>query len=99
MRHARLTLAPRVSGTDSAVQQTALMHENDAAYGANRLGNPVGRKTISGRSWRMHAVTNAAKEKLQQGELAIGMGVRAVRGVEIARLMKTAGFDWLFIDL
>lgn len=47
----------------------------------------------------MPAVVNAAKTKLQQGDLAIGMGVRAVRGVEIARLMKTAGFDWLFIDL
>jgi 2-keto-3-deoxy-L-rhamnonate aldolase RhmA len=29
----------------------------------------------------------------------VGVGVRGVRGVEIARVMKTAGFDWLFIDL
>lgn len=47
----------------------------------------------------MQTVINAAGRKLEQGELAIGMGVRAVRGVEIAQLMKTAGFDWLFIDL
>ncbi|MFN0313712.1 MAG: HpcH/HpaI aldolase family protein [Burkholderiales bacterium] len=47
----------------------------------------------------MPRITNVAKQKLQQGSLSIGMGVRAVRGVEIARLMKTAGFDWLFIDL
>jgi 2-keto-3-deoxy-L-rhamnonate aldolase RhmA len=44
-------------------------------------------------------LTNPAKERLKAGELAVGIGVRGVRGVEIARLMKTAGFDWLFIDL
>jgi 2-keto-3-deoxy-L-rhamnonate aldolase RhmA len=44
-------------------------------------------------------ITNPAKERLKRGELAIGVGVRGVRGVEIARLMKTAGFDFLFIDL
>src|SRR4249920_3187215 len=47
----------------------------------------------------MQKVTNVAKERLLQGALAIGVGVRAVRGVEIARIMKTAGFDFLFIDL
>ncbi len=47
----------------------------------------------------MPAVVNAAKARLEKGELAVGMGVRAVRGVEIARAMKTAGYDWLFIDL
>jgi 2-keto-3-deoxy-L-rhamnonate aldolase RhmA len=44
-------------------------------------------------------VINPAKVRLEQGQLAVGMGVRGVRGVEIARLMKTAGYDWLFIDL
>ncbi len=47
----------------------------------------------------MPRIINVAKEKLHQGTLSIGMGVRTVRGVEIARIMKTAGFDWLFIDL
>lgn len=47
----------------------------------------------------MTAIINPAKQRLSKGELAIGMGVRGVRGVEIARVMKTAGFDWLFIDL
>ena len=47
----------------------------------------------------MQKIVNAAKERLAKGEIAIGMGIRGVRGVEIARLMKTAGFDWLFIDL
>ena len=45
------------------------------------------------------AIKNIAKERLVAGELSIGMGVKALRGVEIARIMKTAGYDWLFIDL
>jgi len=47
----------------------------------------------------MPPLTNPAKERLDKGEIAIGMGVRGLRGVEVARLMKSAGFDWLFIDL
>ena len=33
------------------------------------------------------AIKNIAKERLVAGELSIGMGVKAVRGVEIARIM------------
>ena len=47
----------------------------------------------------MQRLTNTVRERLAQGEVAIGIGIRGVRGVEIARLMKSAGFDWLFIDL
>ena len=47
----------------------------------------------------MQRIANPAKERLTRGELAIGMGVRGVRGVEVARVMKTAGYDFLFIDL
>jgi len=31
--------------------------------------------------------------------LSLGVGVRGLRSGEIARIMKSAGFDWLFIDL
>ncbi len=44
-------------------------------------------------------ITNLAKEKLAAGELAIGVGLRQARTVDIAKAMKTAGFDWLFIDM
>ena len=44
-------------------------------------------------------INNLAKSRLAAGELSIGMGVKAMRSVEIARIMKTAGYDWLFIDL
>ena len=47
----------------------------------------------------MGKIANAARARLNEGGLALGMGVRAVRGVEVARVMKTAGYDFLFIDL
>ncbi|HZP92124.1 MAG TPA: aldolase/citrate lyase family protein [Burkholderiales bacterium] len=47
----------------------------------------------------MQALINPVKEIIAKGGIAIGIGVRGVRGVEIARAMKTAGFDFLFIDL
>lgn len=46
----------------------------------------------------MTTIRNIAKERLQNGELAIGIGLRQARTVDIAKIMKTAGFDWLFID-
>jgi len=45
-----------------------------------------------------HAI-NAAKARLKKNELAIGIGVRLVRNVDIIKVMKSAGFDWLFLDL
>ncbi|MEM1299158.1 MAG: aldolase/citrate lyase family protein [Pseudomonadota bacterium] len=47
----------------------------------------------------MLSISNTVREKLDRGELAIGVGLRGARTVEIARAMKTAGFDWLFIDM
>ncbi len=46
----------------------------------------------------MTTIRNVAKERLLAGELAIGIGLRQARTVDIAKIMKTAGFDWLFID-
>ena len=47
----------------------------------------------------MISVTNVTKDKLEAGDLAIGVGLRQARTVDIAKAMKTAGFDWLFIDM
>jgi 4-hydroxy-2-oxoheptanedioate aldolase len=44
-------------------------------------------------------VRNAARERLEKGELSLGVGVRTARTVDVAKMMKTAGYDWLFIDL
>src|SRR5437870_858030 len=42
---------------------------------------------------------NNVKEKLERGEVVAPMTVRLVRGIEIARIARTAGFDMLYIDL
>jgi 2-keto-3-deoxy-L-rhamnonate aldolase RhmA len=42
---------------------------------------------------------NPARERLRNGELALGIGLRQARTVDIAAVMATCGFDWLFIDL
>ena len=44
-------------------------------------------------------VRNAARDKLEQGHLSLGVGVRMTRSVEIAPAMAAAGFDWLFLDM
>lgn len=47
----------------------------------------------------MTTVRNVAREKLEAGQLSLGVGVRMTRSVEIAKAMATAGFDWLFLDM
>src|SRR3954470_2004513 len=44
-------------------------------------------------------VRNVAREKLEQGQLSLGVGIRTTRSVEVAKMMATAGFDWLFLDM
>ena len=47
----------------------------------------------------MLQVKNHAKEMLEKGELSLGVGIRNARTSDIGKAMKTAGFDWLFIDM
>ena len=42
---------------------------------------------------------NTFKERLARGEVVSSMTVRLVRGIEIARIARTAGFDALYVDL
>ena len=42
---------------------------------------------------------NHVKEKLARGEVVASMTVRLIRGVEIARIAKTSGFDSLYVDM
>lgn len=42
---------------------------------------------------------NHVKDKLGRGEVVASMTVRLIRGIEIARIAKTAGFDSLYVDL
>lgn len=47
----------------------------------------------------MVEIRNVTRERLDAGELALGVGLRSARTVDIGRAMNTAGFDWLFIDM
>jgi len=47
----------------------------------------------------MATLHNRAKEKLVNGELCIGLGLRLVRTVEIGRVLNTCGYDFAFIDM
>lgn len=47
----------------------------------------------------MSAYPNHTKRQLAAGKVALGMGVRIARTVDIATVAKTCGFDWLFIDM
>jgi 4-hydroxy-2-oxoheptanedioate aldolase len=61
--------------------------------------------TLSDRTSHQQAAAGAAvlrnhvKEKLARGEVVASMTVRLVRGIEIARIARTAGFDSLYVDL
>ena len=47
----------------------------------------------------MNAYPNHTKQQLAAGKIAIGMGLRLARTVDIATIAKTCGYDWLFIDM
>src|SRR3954471_3742617 len=44
-------------------------------------------------------ISNPARRRLEAGDVALGIGGRLARTVDIAKAMQVAGFDWLFIDL
>src|SRR5213080_3028501 len=41
---------------------------------------------------------NPVKERMQAGDVALGMIVRLARSGDIARIAKTTGHDFIFID-
>jgi 2-keto-3-deoxy-L-rhamnonate aldolase RhmA len=47
----------------------------------------------------MSVIPNAAMRRLAAGEVALGLGVRQARTVDIAAIAKTCDYDWLFIDM
>ena len=47
----------------------------------------------------METIKNQARERLEAGELALGIGLRQARAVDIGKIMKTCGLDWIFIDM
>lgn len=47
----------------------------------------------------MKVIPNHALQRLAAGELALGMGLRQARTVDIAQIAQACDFDWLFIDM
>jgi len=47
----------------------------------------------------MTKIVNRALERLHAGELSLGIGLRQARTVDTGKIMKTCGFDWLFVDM
>ena len=47
----------------------------------------------------MKVIRNRAKMKIEQGELALGMGLRQARTVDISQIARACDYDWLFIDM
>jgi 2-keto-3-deoxy-L-rhamnonate aldolase RhmA len=47
----------------------------------------------------MPAIPNKARERLAAGQLAVGMGLRQARTVDIGRVLAACGFDFAFIDM
>jgi 2-keto-3-deoxy-L-rhamnonate aldolase RhmA len=47
----------------------------------------------------MLKLESPALARLEAGEVSLGVGIRHARVVDIAPLMRTCGFDWLFLDL
>jgi 2-keto-3-deoxy-L-rhamnonate aldolase RhmA len=43
-------------------------------------------------------LVNPVKARMQAGEVALGMPVRLARSGDIARIAKTTGHDFIFID-
>lgn len=46
----------------------------------------------------MPVVTNIAKQRLKEGGLSLGLGLRQARTADIGLIARAAGFDWIFID-
>jgi 2-keto-3-deoxy-L-rhamnonate aldolase RhmA len=104
---ASLTTRPIRTNSDVAGDTPAACGYNAGVYARFYTPNP-GDRAIQSRRRRtlrqqqgetMDGISNHTKSRLDAGELALGMGLRQGRTVDIATIAKTCGFDWLFIDM
>jgi 2-keto-3-deoxy-L-rhamnonate aldolase RhmA len=47
----------------------------------------------------MAMLHNRAKERLEKGDLCLGLGIRLARTADIGRILGTCGYDFAFIDM
>jgi 4-hydroxy-2-oxoheptanedioate aldolase len=88
----------RLSGKDMRSAQLRLADDLGNGHPALAVSRRHRHLDTRGKSMPA-AVRNVAREKLEQGQLSLGVGVRMTRSVEIAKAMAVAGFDWLFLDM
>src|SRR5262245_63177774 len=51
------------------------------------------------RRYAMPPIVNNVRERLAAGQLALGLGLRQTRTVDMGRVLATCGFDFAFIDM
>lgn len=47
----------------------------------------------------MTLTENHTLARLRRGDMALGLGIQALRGSVVPMLARTAGYDWLFLDM
>ena len=47
----------------------------------------------------MDALSNPVKQRMQAGDVALGMSIRLGRSADVARIAKATGHDFIFIDV
>jgi 2-keto-3-deoxy-L-rhamnonate aldolase RhmA len=47
----------------------------------------------------MASIRNTVRERLAAGQIALGMGLRQARTVDMGRVLAACGYDWAFIDM
>lgn len=47
----------------------------------------------------MQPIENVTRSRLDAGQVALGLGLRMARTVEVAKAVKSCGYHWLFIDM
>lgn len=47
----------------------------------------------------MATIPNKVRERLDAGQLALGLGLRQARTVDTGRILAACGYDWAFIDM
>jgi pimeloyl-ACP methyl ester carboxylesterase len=54
---------------------------------------------VSDAGGRAACTVATSRERLKKGEMASDVGVRTARTIDVAKMMKASGYDWLFTDL
>jgi 2-keto-3-deoxy-L-rhamnonate aldolase RhmA len=54
---------------------------------------------VAAKETPMPPIANNVKERLAAGQLALGLGLRQTRTVDMGRVLAACGFDFAFVDM